>query len=99
MSKLTRIVVVATLVAVPAIGAAQTSPPNDDEHRGPSPEAIAACKDKKEGDACEFDGARGHVSGNCRKARSGDLACMHPHHHHDGGPGSALQRASLDPQE
>jgi hypothetical protein len=84
MLKLTRLVAVATLMAVPAVGAAQSSPA-DDDHRGPSPEAIAACKDKSEGDACEFDGARGHVSGNCRKARSGDFACMHPHHHHDGG--------------
>jgi|HubBroStandDraft_5_1064220.scaffolds.fasta_scaffold736553_2 hypothetical protein len=98
MSKLMRLILVATLVAVPAIGAAQTGP-NDEEHRGPSSEAIAACKDKSDGNACEFDGALGHVSGNCRKARSGDLACMHPHHHHDGGPSSGLQRASFDPQE
>jgi hypothetical protein len=98
VSKLMRLVGVATPVAVSAIGAAQTSP-NDEEHRGPSPEAIAACKDKSEGDACEFDGARGHLSGNGRKARSGDLACVHPHHHHDGGPSSGLQRASFEPQE
>jgi hypothetical protein len=69
---------------VPALCAAQSSPEGD-EHHGPSPEAIAACKDKAEGDACEFDGARGHVAGTCRKGRSGDLACWHPHHHHDGG--------------
>jgi hypothetical protein len=25
------------------------------------------------------------VSGTCHKARTGDLACFHPHHHHDGG--------------
>jgi hypothetical protein len=82
--KLTRLVVIAAVAAVPALGLAQSSP-SGDEHRGPSPESIVACKDKSEGDACEFDGARGHVSGTCRKARSGDLACMHPHHHHDGG--------------
>jgi hypothetical protein len=69
---------------VPTLGAAQSNPTGD-EHHGPSPESIAACKDKSEGDVCEFDGAHGHVSGSCRKGRSGDLSCWHPHHHHDGG--------------
>jgi hypothetical protein len=68
---------------VPALAMAQRSP-SDDEHHGPPPEAIAACKDKNDGDACEFDAPRGHVSGTCRKARTGDLACHH-RHRHDGG--------------
>jgi hypothetical protein len=72
------------LMIVPALGAAQNSP-SDDEPHGPRPESIAACKDKSEGDACEFDAPRGHVSGTCHKARTGDLACFHPHHHNDGG--------------
>ena len=61
--------------------------PSDDEHHGPRPEAIAACKDKSDGDACEFDAPRGHVSGTCHKVRSGELACVRPHQHHepDGG--------------
>jgi hypothetical protein len=75
------------LTLIPALCAAQSNPPGD-EHHGPSPEAIAACKDKTEGDACEFEGTHGHVAGNCHKSRSGDLACWHPHHHHDGGPPS-----------
>ena len=84
MSKVMFLPVAVALMMVAALGAAQSSP-SDDEPHGPRPEAIAACKDKSEGDACEFDGPRGHVAGSCRKARTGDLACMHPHHHHDGG--------------
>jgi hypothetical protein len=69
-----------TAALAPAQGA-----PADEEHHGPRPESIAACKDKGEGDACEFDAPRGHVTGTCRKVRSGDIACVHPHPHHDAG--------------
>ncbi|MGO9836642.1 MAG: hypothetical protein ACLP1X_20800 [Polyangiaceae bacterium] len=84
MVKSMRVAVTVGLMIVPALALAQ-SDPKDEEHHGPRPEAVAACKDKSEGDACEFDAPRGHVSGTCHKARSGDLACFHPHHHHDGG--------------
>lgn len=83
MNNAIRWMVVAAWAVVPALAAAQSDPAG--EHRGPSPEAIAACKDKSEGDACEFDAPRGHVSGTCRKVKTGDVACVHPHHHHDGG--------------
>jgi len=76
--------IVVSLLMIPALGEAQNSPA-DDEHHGPRPEALAACKDKIEGDACEFDAPRGHIVGACRKVRTGDLACVHPHHHHDAG--------------
>lgn len=82
MLRLMRHVVAIGLVVVPAVVAAQRSFADDKPH-SPRPEAIAACKDKSEGVACEFDAPRGHVSGTCRKVRSGDLACVHPHHHHD----------------
>jgi hypothetical protein len=72
------------LMMVPALAVAQSSQ-GDDEPHGPRPEAIAACKNRNDGDPCEFDAPHGHVSGTCHKARSGDLACFHPHHHHDGG--------------
>jgi hypothetical protein len=84
MLKWMRLAVAIGLMIVPALAVAQSSP-SDDEPHGPRPEAIAACKDKSEGDACEFDAPRGHVSGTCRTVRAGDLACIHPHHHHDGG--------------
>jgi hypothetical protein len=83
MLKRMGLAIVVTLLMIPALGQAQNSPA-DDEHHGPRPEAIAACKDKTEGDACEFDAPRGHIAGACRKVRTGDLACVHPHHHHDG---------------
>lgn len=86
MLKLVRVVVGVALLVVPTLGAAQDKP-TDDEHHGPRPEAIAACKDKGEGDACEFDASRGHVAGKCHKMRTGDLACIHPYHH-DGGGGA-----------
>ncbi len=83
MSKWIRLAAAVGLMVVPALSFAQSAP-SDDEHHGPGPEAIAACKAKSEGDACEFDAPRGHVSGTCHKDRAGDLACHHPHHH-DGG--------------
>jgi hypothetical protein len=82
--KFMRIALGAMLVAMPTLGAAQDRP-DGGEHHGPRPEAIAACKDKGEGDACEFDAPRGHVSGTCRTVRTGSLACIHPHHRPDGG--------------
>ena len=84
MFKLVRITLSAALLLAPAVVAAQSSPADDEPH-GPRPEAVAACKDKSEGAACEFDAPRGHIAGTCRKVHTGDLACVHPHHHHDGG--------------
>jgi hypothetical protein len=82
--KFRRLAVTIGLMVVPVLAVAQNIP-KDDEHHGPSPESIAACKDKSEGGACEFDGRHGHVSGTCHKTRAGDLACFHPRQHHDGG--------------
>jgi hypothetical protein len=79
MRRFVRIAVGVMLLAVPTLGAAQDRP-DGGEHHGPRPEALAACKDKSEGDACEFDGPRGHVAGTCHRARAGELACFHPHH-------------------
>ena len=85
MLNLARLMVVIALMIVPILSAAQSSPSDDEHHRPPRPEAIAACKDKSEGDACEFDAPHGHVAGTCRKVGTGDLACVHAHHHHDDG--------------
>jgi hypothetical protein len=67
--KLIRLAVAVGLTIVPALAVAQSSP-SDDEHHGHGPESIAACKDKSEGDACEFDAPRGHVAGTCHKTRT-----------------------------
>jgi hypothetical protein len=82
MPRSMRLVVALGLVMVPAAVAAQSTRADDRPH-APRPEAIAACKDKSDGAACEFDAPRGHVTGTCHKMQTGDLACVHPHHHHD----------------
>ncbi len=91
MKKWMRLAMTIGVLSVPTLLVAQSGLADGDEHHhGPSPEAIAACKAKSEGDACEYDGAHGHEAGMCRKVRTGDLACVHPHHHpeQDGGRGS-----------
>jgi hypothetical protein len=80
------------VLSIPVVAAAQSTPqggvtpadqvtPTDDQGRPhtPSPERIAACKDKAEGATCEFEGKRGHVEGACKKIRTGDLVCKRPH--------------------
>jgi hypothetical protein len=74
------------LTALPLLAVAQSSPADEEPHHTPRPEALAACKDKSEGAACEFDAPKGHVTGTCRKTHANDLACMHPHHHDAGTP-------------
>jgi len=81
MSKGMSFALALAVVLTPVLGSAQDKP-GDGEHHGPRPEAVAACKDKSDGDACEFDAPRGHVVGTCHTAHTGDLACFHPHHHH-----------------
>jgi hypothetical protein len=83
MLKLIRAAVTVTIIAIPALGSADDAP-DGGEHHWLRPEAIAACKDKSEGDACSFEGHKGTVSGACHKVKSGDLACVHPHPHHEG---------------
>jgi hypothetical protein len=84
MLKFMRAAVIATVIAIPAMGSADDAP-DGGEHHWPRPEAIAACKDKNEGDTCSFVGHHGQVEGTCRKVKSGDLASVHPHHHEGSG--------------
>jgi hypothetical protein len=83
MLKLVPAAILVTWIAVPTLGSADDTR-DGGEHHWARPEAIAACKDKSEGDTCTFEGHHGTVSGTCRKAPSGDLACFHPHHHPQG---------------
>jgi len=82
--QVSRISVLALLLTSCASG-----PPDNAERgerggkRGPPAEAIEACKDKVEGDACSFSGQRGDEEGSCAAAprneapRNEDvLACM-----------------------
>jgi hypothetical protein len=84
MLKWIQLGVVASLLVVPALSQAQRSQQDDKPHP-PRPEAIAACKDKSEGDVCGFETPKGHIDGTCHKSHDGELACHHPHHHPDGG--------------
>jgi hypothetical protein len=87
MPKLRPWILVSTLMAIPALAGADDAPDGGEHHHHPPPQAFAACKDKKDGDACSFEGRHGEVSGTCHQGRSGDLVCMPPHHeheHHDG---------------
>jgi len=61
----------ALLIAAPLARAADEPP----RHRGPPPEALQACKDKKAEQACTFDGRRGNVEGTCFAPPDRPLAC------------------------
>lgn len=52
------------------------------QRRGPPPEAIEACSNLNEGDACQFTGRRGDVSGTCFMPPKDDseLACKPSDH-------------------
>ena len=63
----------------------QQGPPGGREggRQGPPPEAIEACVDRSEGDACRFETPRGELEGTCRKPPRGDsdtLACVPKDH-------------------
>ena len=50
------------------------SPPRE-HHRGPPPEALDACANKKMADTCSFTSPRGAVEGTCRAPEGKPLAC------------------------
>lgn len=49
------------------------APPGD--RRGPSAEALTACKTLNAGDVCSFSGDRGAASGSCWAPEGRPLAC------------------------
>jgi hypothetical protein len=51
-------------------------------HRGPPPEALAACKSLSNGAACKFTSPRGAETGTCGAPEGKPLACRPAH-----GPG------------
>ena len=52
------------------------------QRRGPPPEAIEACSNLNEGDACQFTGRHGDVSGTCfmPPKEDSELACKPSDH-------------------
>ena len=87
---------IALLLALPLAALAQsdsgTNPPSDGKHhRGPPPEAIAACKGKVVGTTASFvDREGGTITGVC--TQMGDVVAVpppkrpHGEHDHDGAP-------------
>mgnify|MGYP000538265264 FL=1 len=58
--------------APPAGGSQQQRP---DEHRGPPPQALDACKALKSGQDCSFTSPHGTVKGSCFAPKGRPLAC------------------------
>ena len=56
------------------------------QHRGPPPEALAACKSLASGAECGFTAPRGNVKGTCWAPEGRPLACR-PKDAPQGGPG------------
>lgn len=65
----------------------------DRDRRGPPPEAIAACEDKSEGDACSVEFRGRTIDGKCVNGPSADdaLACMPEGGRPPGPPPEAIE--------
>lgn len=64
------------LAATPGVSAQpQGGPPPDGEHRGPPPEALAACKTAQAGADCSFAQGTRTVKGTCWAPEGKALAC------------------------
>ena len=90
----------------PQVAARQQPFANEGPHRGPPPEAYAACEGKGEGDACEGEFHEGKEPGTCaRHPNDGDKLSCHPNRpppgpppgeRSEGGPHSSLSGADLE---
>ncbi|HKA89625.1 MAG TPA: hypothetical protein VKE22_18300 [Haliangiales bacterium] len=70
----------ATIAASGIAAAGDTPPPPSPEHRHqPPPEAFAACKGLKEGDACSVQFRERTVEGVCAKQPDTELFCRPSH--------------------
>ena len=63
------------LAAAGAFAQPQGGPPPGGEHRGPRPEALAACKTAKAGADCSFTHGDRTVKGSCSAPEGRPLAC------------------------
>ena len=93
--KITRHPVAAMLLALPLATLAQPgtgAPPGQgDHHRGPPPEAIAACQGKSVGTQASFTDRGGRtVSGAC--TQMGDVVAVPPPRHGQDGGAPAASR-------
>lgn len=63
------------LACTAAFAQPQGGPPPGGEHRGPPPEALAACKTAKAGADCSFTQGERSVKGSCWAPEGKPLAC------------------------
>ena len=83
MMRISRSLFVTVLLLMPVAAVADESPPAPPRGHTPPPQAFDACKGKKDGDACSFEGRRGKVDGTCSVHRDGGLVCAgHWGQHH-----------------
>jgi len=85
---------VGLLIVSVSFGAwAMDGTPNGGGHKGPSPEAIEACKDKSEGTAVEFTNRRGKTVKAICKEINGQLAAVRERgsHGRNGAPTGGTQ--------
>lgn len=90
----------------PQVASQQQPLAGEGPHRGPPPEAYAACEGKGEGDSCEVEFRDGKEPGTCaRHPNDGDkLSCRPnrpppgppPGERSEGGPHSSLSDADLE---
>lgn len=83
--RLLAVVLLAATLALPAQaqttgpsqpgGGRQSGAEGSPGHRGPPPQALQACQDRKAGQPCSFTGRRGVLQGSCWAPQGKPLAC------------------------
>jgi hypothetical protein len=100
--------VVAVIASIDVVTAQTPSPAQggdvNGEHRGPPPEAIAACKTAKPDQACSFTAPVGTVTGNCWQPDANHPLACRPERWRPGtaksaGPNAASQQPHAPPPE
>jgi hypothetical protein len=96
MKSLHRIATLSLLLSVSAgtaVAADAPSEANQKPHRGPPPEAFAACSSLSSGATCSFTSPRGSVTGTCFAPEGKPLACRPK----DGPPHDGSQPSGHSP--
>lgn len=88
-----RKIAIAVLGLTMTLGVVGLASAQDRERRGPPPEALAACEDKSEGDACSVEFRGRTIEGTCKSGPSDDdaLACMPEGGRRPGPPPEAME--------
>lgn len=77
MKKLILLITIICLLSIGVVFAQNSEPPKGPLQGGPPPEAIDACRDKADGDACSFKSPHGTLEGLCKSTPDGKhFACV-----------------------